>query len=100
MRLRPVRPDRIEVFLDGKPAGAAVPFTVGRTATPRPAPRRAARPEAAPTGIDYLGALGDGHDAALRDQVSYQFLAGGPRDEPGQQGEPEQEEGNEGGSRG
>ena len=38
-----------------------------------------ARTEPAPTGIDYLGALGDGHDEALREQVSYQFLVSGPR---------------------
>jgi putative transposase len=93
--------DRVEVRLGGKPAGAAVPFTVGRHRHPK-ARLSGSQPrtEPAPTGIDYLAALGDGHDAALRDQVSYQFLVNGPRDEPGKQEEPEQEEGNEGGGRG
>ena len=93
--------DRVEVRLGGKPAGAAVPFTVGRHRHPKARlPGSQPRAEPAPTGIDYLGALGDGHDAALRDQVSYQFLVNGPRDEPGKQGESEEEEGNEGGGRG
>ena len=39
-----------------------------------------ARAEPAPTGIDYLGALGGAHDEALREQVSYQFLTAGPRE--------------------
>jgi putative transposase len=93
--------DRVEVRLGGKPAGTAVPFTVGRHRHPKTRlPGSQPRTEPAPTGIDYLAALGDGHDAALRDQVSYRFLVNGPRDEPGKQGEPEQEEGNEGGGRG
>jgi putative transposase len=78
--------DRIEVRLGGKPAGTAVPFVMGRHRHPKTrTPDGQARTEPAPTGIDYLGALGDSHDAALRDQVSYQFLI------PGQQepGEPE-----------
>ena len=93
--------DRIEVRLGGKPAGTAVPFVMGRHRHPKTrTPDGQARTEPAPTGIDYLGALGDGHDAALRDQVSYQFLLGGPQDEPGTQEEPEQQEGDEGGGRG
>ena len=93
--------DRVEVRLGGKPAGAAVPFTVGRHRHPKTRTGDGqARTEPAPTGIDYLAALGDGHDAALRDQVCYQFLLNSPQDEPGLQGEPEQEEENEGGGRG
>jgi putative transposase len=71
--------DRIEVRLEGKPAGTAVPFTIRRhrhpktrTGDDRP------RTEPEPTGIDYLGILGDGHDDALKDQVSYRFLREGP----------------------
>ena len=60
--------DRVEVRLAGKPAGAAVPFTVGRHRHPKTrTPDGQARTEPAPTGIDYLSALGDGHDEALRD---------------------------------
>ena len=67
--------DRLEVRLAGKPAGTAVPFTVGRHRHPKTrTPDGGQRTEPAPTGIDYLSALGDGHDAALREQVSYRFL--------------------------
>src|SRR6266568_4202771 len=56
--------DRVEVRLGGKPAGAAVPFTVGRHRHPKARlPGSRPRAEPAPTGIDYLAALGDGHDA-------------------------------------
>src|SRR5262249_59943722 len=92
---------RVGAALGGNPAGAAVPSPAGRHRPPKTRlPDSRPRTEPAPTGIDYLAALGDGHDAALRDQVSYQFLVNGPRDEPGKQGEPEEEEGNEGGGRG
>jgi hypothetical protein len=48
-----------------------------------------ARTEPAPTGIGYLGALGDGHDEDLRERVSYQFLISGP-EEPRKKEEPEE----------
>ena len=51
---------RIEVFLDGKPAGAAVPFTVRRHVH-RAVPQAAPVPPAA-TGIDYLGLVAAAHD--------------------------------------
>ena len=52
----------IEVFLDGKPAGAAVPF-VTRRHVHRAVPQ-AARPDPAPTGIDYLGLVAAAHEEA------------------------------------
>jgi putative transposase len=68
----------VEVRAGGKPAGAAVPFTVGRHRHPKTRiPDRQARTEPAPTGIDYLAALGDAHDAGLKDQVSYRSLIDG-----------------------
>jgi len=85
--------DKIEVRLSGKPAGTAVPFVMGRHRHPKTrTPDGQARTEPAPTGIDYLGALGGAHDEALREQVSYQFLAGGPH-EPGRKPKPEHEQG-------
>jgi hypothetical protein len=90
--------DRVEVRLAGKPAGTAVPFVMGRHRHPKTrAPDGQARTEPAPTGIDYLGTLGDSHDEALRERVSYQFLVSGPeepqkKEEPGQKQE-EREEG-------
>ena len=69
--------DRIEVRLAGKPAGTAVPFTVGRHRHPKTrTPDGGQRAEPAPTGIDYLAALGDSHDAGLKEQVSYRSLIG------------------------
>jgi putative transposase len=50
----------IEVFLDGSPAGAAVPF-VTRRHVHRAVPQ-AARPGPVPTGIDYLGLVAAAHD--------------------------------------
>jgi putative transposase len=73
--------DRLEVRLGGKPAGTAVPFVMGRHRHPKTrTPDGQARTEPAPTGIDYLGALGDSHDEALREQVSYRFLVSGPQE--------------------
>jgi putative transposase len=70
--------DRLEVRLAGKPAGTAVPFAVGRHRHAKTrAPDGQARAEPAPSGIDYLAALGDGHDAELREQVSYRSLIAG-----------------------
>jgi len=67
--------DRIEVRAGGKPAGTAVPFIVGRHRHPKTrVPDSGQRTEPAPTGIGYLAALGEGHDAALREQVSYRSL--------------------------
>ena len=92
--------DRIEVRLAGKPAGTAVPFVMGRHRHPKTrTPGRQPRTEPAPTGIDYLGALGDSHDEALRDQVSYQFLVPGQQ-EPGNREEPGDPEEKEGEGRG
>ena len=67
--------DRIEVRLAGKPAGTAVPFAVGRHRHPKTrTPDGQGRGEPAPTGIDYLAALGDDWDAGLKEQVSYRSL--------------------------
>jgi putative transposase len=74
--------DRIEVRLAGKPAGTAVPFAVGRHRHPKTrTPDGGQRAEPAPTGIDYLAALGDSHDAGLKEQVSYRSLIGDGRRE-------------------
>jgi putative transposase len=60
LRYDPEDLTRIEVFLDGKPAGAAVPFVTRRhvhRAVPQAAP-----PEPQATGIDYLGLVAAAHD--------------------------------------
>ena len=48
------------MFLDGTPAGTATPF-VTRRHVHRAVPQ-AARPEPAPTGVDYLGLVAAAHD--------------------------------------
>ena len=50
----------IDVFLDGRPAGAAVPFVIGRHVHRAVAPPAAAAAD--PTGIDYLGIVTAAHD--------------------------------------
>ncbi len=68
-------------------AGTALPFTVGRHRHPKTrVPDGGRRAEPAPTGIDYLAVLGDGHDAALREQVSYRSLIS-PRQEKEEEGQ-------------
>jgi putative transposase len=83
--------DRIEVRLAGKPAGAAVPFTVGRHRHPKTrVPDGGHRAEPAPTGTGYLAVLGDSHDAGLKEQVSYRSLV-----DAGPQGNNRKEDGRE-----
>ena len=50
----------IDVWLDGKPAGRAVPFAIGRHVH-RAVPQ-AARPQPVATGIDYLALVATAHD--------------------------------------
>jgi putative transposase len=60
LRYDPEDLTRIDVWLDGKPAGTATPFLIGRHVH-RAVPQ-AARPEPAATGIDYLGLVAAAHD--------------------------------------
>jgi len=60
LRYDPEDLSRLEVFYDGRPAGAAVPFGTRRHVH-RAVPQ-ATRPAAAPTGIDYLGLVAAAHD--------------------------------------
>ena len=81
---------RVEVRAGGKPAGTALPFTVGRHRHPKTrTPDGQARTEPAAAGIDYLAALGDAHDAGLKDQVSYRSLidSGQPERQEQEQGD-------------
>lgn len=60
LRYDPEDLSRIDVYLEGKAAGVATPFVIGRH-THRQVPQ-AARPEPQPTGIDYLGMVAAAHD--------------------------------------
>ena len=85
LRYDPEDLTRIEVFLDGKPAGAATPF-ITRRHVHRAVPQ-AARPEAAPTGIDYLGMVAAAHEEAAGTGAKIDFTALGrlTAADPGQQ---------------
>jgi putative transposase len=63
----------IEVFLDGRPAGAAVPF-VTRRHVHRAVPQ-AARPDPDPTGVDYLGLVAAAHDEQAGTGTKIDFTA-------------------------
>ena len=88
LRYDPEDLTRIDVFLDGKPAGAAVPFRIGRHVHRAVAP--AVPPPAAPTGIDYLGLVAAAHDeeAGTGAKIDFTALAGlggaGPDHDSGQ----------------
>jgi len=60
LRYDPEDLSRIDVYLDGKPAGVAAPF-VTRRHVHRAVPQ-AARPEPAATGVDYLGMVAAAHE--------------------------------------
>jgi len=60
LRYDPEDLTRLDVFLDGRPAGQAVPF-VTRRHVHRAVPQ-AARPDPDPTGIDYLGLVSAARD--------------------------------------
>ena len=63
LRYAPENLSRLDVFLDGKPAGAAVPF-VTRRHVHRAVPQ-ATRLQPTPTGIDYLNMVAAAHDEAV-----------------------------------
>ncbi len=62
LRYDPEDLTRIEVFLDGRPAGVATPFVTRRHV--HPAVPQAARPQPETTGVDYLGLVAAAHDDA------------------------------------
>jgi putative transposase len=67
---------RIEVRLQGRPYGLAVPHRVARHVHPaaRAEGDAAASAAAAPTGIDYLALLDQAHQAELRRHIAYRDL--------------------------
>jgi putative transposase len=75
LRYDPEDLTRIDVWLDGKPAGQAVPFTVRRHVH-RAVPQAAAPPPAA-TGIDYLSLVAAAHDeeAGTGQKIDFARLA-------------------------
>lgn len=60
LRYDPEDLTRIEVYLEGRSAGVAVPFVTRRHV--HPLVPQAKRPEAVPTGVDYLGLVQAAHE--------------------------------------
>jgi putative transposase len=75
LRYDPENLSRLDVFLDGRPAGQAVPF-VTRRHVHRAVPQ-ATRPDPAPTGIDYLNMVAAAHEeeAGTGAKIDYAQLA-------------------------
>src|SRR6516164_906152 len=73
LRYDPEDLSRIDVFLDGKPAGAATPF-ITRRHVHRAVPQ-ATRPEPAATGVDYLGLVAAAHDEEAGTGAKIDFTA-------------------------
>ena len=71
LRYDPEDLTRLDVFLDGRPAGTATPF-ITRRHVHRAVPQ-AARPDPDPTGIDYLGLVAAAHDEAAGTGVKIDF---------------------------
>ena len=86
LRYDPEDLTRIEVYLDGKPAGAAVPF-VTRRHVHRAVPQ-AARPDPDPTGVDYLGLVAAAHDeeAGTGAKIDFTQLGKLPGSDPAKTG--------------
>jgi putative transposase len=82
LRYEPEELSVIEVYFEGRPAGAAIPFVIGRhvaKAVPQAFP---SVPE--PTGVDYLGLVAAAHDAEIVGSISYahmNFPANGATDD-------------------
>jgi putative transposase len=85
LRYEPEDLTRIDVFLEGRPAGVATPFKIGRHVH-RAVPQ-AAGPEPTVTGVDYLGLVAAAHDDATGTGHKIDFSQPGlfaTDDEPGQ----------------
>jgi putative transposase len=80
LRYDPEDLSRIEVFLDGRPAGIATPFVTRRHV--HPAVPQAARPEPEATGVDYLGLVAAAHDQEAGTGAKIDFSQPGLFDDP------------------
>jgi putative transposase len=71
LRYDPEDLTRLDVYYEGRPAGLATPFVIGRH-THRAVPQ-AARPAPTPTGIDYLGLVAAAHEEAAGTGMKVDF---------------------------
>ncbi len=73
LRFDPEDLTAIEVFVEGKGAGIATPFVIGRH-THKAVPQAAVRPAPEPTGVDYLGLVASAHEAETVGPISFTQL--------------------------
>jgi len=66
----------VEVRVDGRHAGLAVPRRIKRHVHPRAQPRREG--QAKPTGVDYLGLVRKRRERELQQRIDYRHLPGPP----------------------
>jgi putative transposase len=74
LRFDPEDLSRLEVYLNGAPAGVATPFSIGRHVHPA-VPQAAPQPPPEEPGVDYLGLVAAAHAEALGEtSISYRSL--------------------------
>ncbi len=86
LRYDPEDLTRLDIFYEGKPAGVATPFVIGRH-THRAVPQ-AARPAPTPTGVDYLGLVAAAHEEAAGTGMKIDFTQLAIFELPGERGGP------------
>lgn len=74
LRFSPEDLTHIDVYLEGRAAGEAVPFVIGRHVHPQ-VPQAETEPPA-PTGVDYLGMVLASHEEAAAGGIAYRDAAG------------------------
>jgi putative transposase len=76
LRFDPENLAKVDVYDNGAPAGAAVPFVIGRHVHPA-VPQAAREPAPEVPGVDYLGLVAAAHAEALGEgSISYMALPG------------------------
>jgi putative transposase len=71
---------RIDVFVEGAPAGAAVPFVISRHIHPA-VPQAAGEERSEETGVDYLGLILAAQEEAATGSIAYRDIPEEPTDE-------------------
>lgn len=73
LRYDPEDLTRLDVLIDGRPAGVATPFVLGRHV--HPAVPQAERAPAPATGVDYLGMVQAAHEKLTSAPIAFRDLA-------------------------
>jgi putative transposase len=87
LRFDPEDLTRMEVYYEGRPAGAAAPFVIGRH-VPRQVPPPAPLLEAPPTGVDYLGLVQAAYEAQTLGAIAFRDLPAPPVEPTAEEDQP------------